>query len=110
MREDDSCSRRCELENLSYQNTLLGLCAAVYTDRKMYSVFRSVEFHVPAVVFSIAEQPRRNTAVVRGRWALLPTGCTILVSALMRRLVRVVAAVVVEVTIPKLRDTFAIVA
>ena len=65
---------------------------------------------VPAIVLAIAEEPVGDAPVVCVSRAPPPALRAVGVPALVRRLIAVVSAVVVEVAPPELRDAFAIVA
>lgn len=55
---------------------------------------------VPAVVFSVTEEPGRDAAVVVACGTLSPAGGAVLVSTPVSRFIRVVAAVIFEITEP----------
>lgn len=80
----------------------------VHVEITFRTILRTFVRAVAAVVLSVAEQPLRYASIVRVSRTPLPSGCTILLPAHVRRLVAVISAVVVRIAHPKLGNAFAI--
>jgi len=63
---------------------------------------------VATVVFAVAEEPTRDTPVIVSRRTLLPTGTTVPIPTPVRRFVRIITAIVIEVTEPEFGNAFAV--
>lgn len=74
------------------------------------AILRQFIAAIATVVLAVAEEPFGNAAVIGAAWAPLPAGRAVLLPAHVRGLVGVVAAIVVEVAHPELRDAAAVLA
>lgn len=72
----------------------------VHAGVALRTVLRTLVGTIAAIVLAVAEQPLRDASVVRVSWTSLPPGRAVLLSAHVRRLVTIVAAVVVRVAHP----------
>lgn len=69
---------------------------------------------VVTVVVFVAKQPARNAAIIIRRWTLHPSGCAVLESTNMRRLVgglsfvRTIVTIVVAIALPQFRNTLSV--
>lgn len=75
----------------------IGLRVAGWT---VFNLFVAV---VTTVVFAVAEQPFRYAAVIRLPGTALPAGGAVALAAHVRRLIGIIAAIVIEVTHPLFR-------
>jgi len=73
------------------------------------TVFVELIRAISAIIFAITEQPFGDAPVIGMPRASSPACGTVVVPTQMCRLVRVVAAVIVEITFPQHRDAFAVV-
>jgi len=64
------------------------------------TVLRTLVGTIAAVILAVAEQPLRNASVIRVSWTSLPPGRAVPLSTHVRRLVTIVAAIVVRVAHP----------